>query len=190
MTVSVSAPRQTAAGQSPSRYDGVTIGLHWTILILVAVQWLGAELVDFTPRPTHKLYWSIHISIGVLFAAAVLFHVLWRLTAGRKLPLSNEEGWKSATLVMHSLLFWLPLILAALGIGIVLARGWTLYNTITIPMMPGGSKHLAGQIHAIHEWTAHVIVFLATGHALAALFHRYVLRDGVLRRMQPGPSKT
>jgi cytochrome b561 len=31
-----------------------------------------------------------------------------------------------------------------------------------------------------------VLVFLATGHALAALYHRYVLHDGVLRRMQSG----
>jgi cytochrome b561 len=184
MNVSVTAPAKAAAA-SP-RYDAVTIGLHWTIVVLVAAQWLGAELIDFTPRPMHKLYWSIHICLGLLFAAVVIFHVIWRMTRGAKLPASNEEGWKMATAAMHMLLYWIPLILALLGIGIVLARGWTLFGTVTIPMLPGGSKHLAGQIHAVHEWTAHVLVFLATGHALAALYHRYVLRDGVLRRMQRG----
>jgi cytochrome b561 len=185
MNVSVTAPAK--AGAATQRYDAVTIWLHWTIAVLVAAQWLGAELIDYAPdRATHKLYWSIHICLGLLFAAVVIFHVIWRMTRGRKLPTSNEEGWKLATATMHTLLYWIPLILALLGIGIVLARGWTLFGVIDIPMMPGGSKPLEREIHEIHEWTAHVLVFLATGHAAAALFHRYVLHDGVLRRMQPG----
>jgi cytochrome b561 len=184
MSVSVTAPAKSAAA-SP-RYDAVTIWLHWTIVVLVAAQWLGAELIDFASRPMHKLYWSIHICLGLLFFTAVIFHVIWRMTGGRKLPTSNEEGWKMATATMHVLLYWIPLILALLGIGIVLARGWSLFGVIDIPMMPGGSKPLSRQIHEIHEWTAHVLVFLATGHALAALYHRYVLHDGVLRRMQSG----
>jgi cytochrome b561 len=185
MNVSITAPTKAAA-VSP-RYDAVTIWLHWTIAVLVAAQWLGAELIDYAPdRAMHKLYWSIHICLGLVFAAVVIFHVIWRMTRGRKLPASNEDHWKLAKTAMHMLLTWIPLILALLGIGIVLARGWTLFGIVTIPMMPGGSKHLAGQIHEIHEWTAHVLVFLATGHAAAALFHRYVLRDGVLRRMQLG----
>jgi len=155
-------------------------------MILVAAQWLGAELIDFTSRPMHRFYWSIHISLGLLFAAAVVFHVIWRMTRGRKLPTSNEEGWKTATATMHMLLYWIPLVLALLGIGIVLTRGWSLFGVVNIPMMPGGSKPLSREIHAIHEWTAHVLVFLATGHAAAALFHRYVLHDGVLQRMQFG----
>ena len=183
MTISTTAPAQAAATKTPLRYDSVTIWLHWTIVVLVAAQWLGAELIDFASRPMHKLYWSVHISLGVIFATVVIFHVIWRMTGGRRLPTSNEEHWKTATAVMHVLLYWIPLILAALGIGIVLARGWTLFGVIDIPMMPGGSKPLSRQIHAVHEWTAHVLVFLATGHALAALYHRYVLRDGVLRRM-------
>ena len=184
MNVSVTAPAKAAAA-SP-RYDAVTIWLHWTIVVLVAAQWLGAELIDYAPdRATHKLYWSIHIVLGLVFAATVIFHVIWRMTGGRKLPTSSEEGWKLATATMHLLLYWIPLILALLGIGIVLARGWTVFG-IVIPMMPGGSKPLSREIHEIHEWTAHVLVFLATGHALAALYHRYVLHDGVLRRMLGG----
>src|SRR5277367_6639081 len=107
MNVSVAAPAKSAAA-SP-HYDAVTIWLHWIIVVLVAAQWLGAELIDYAPdRATHKLYWSIHIVLGLLFAAAVIFHVIWRMTGGRKLPTSNEEGWKFATGAMHLLLTWIP----------------------------------------------------------------------------------
>jgi cytochrome b561 len=37
----------------------------------------------------------------------------------------------------------------------------------------------------VHNWTAWALVILAGGHAAAALFHRYVLKDRVLRRMLP-----
>lgn len=188
MSASVSASEQIAPPKAPLHYDNVTIGLHWTIVILIAAQWLGAELIDFVPdRAMHKLYWSFHISLGVLFAVAVVVHLWWRTTRGRRLPASNEEGWKTATTMMQTTLLWLPVLLALLGFGIVLARGWTLFGVVNIPMVPGGSRHLAGQIHGIHEWTAHVVVFLATGHAAAALFHHYVLRDRLLGRMSRGP---
>ena len=181
----ITAPQATALTPS-TRYDRTTIRLHWAILVLVAMQWLGAELVDFLPdRHSRAIYWSTHISIGVLFALVVGAHLWWRTTRGRRLPNSNEEGWRTATAAMHQALLWLPALLALLGIGIVLARGWTLFGSIQIPMVPGGSKHLSGQIHAVHEWTAHIIVFLATGHAAAALFHHYARRDSVLRRMLP-----
>jgi len=187
MSAPVSATEKVAASKPSARYDSFTIGLHWTIVLLIAAQWLGAELIDFVPgKPAHQLYWSIHISLGILFAAAVIANLLWRTMRGRKLPHSNEEYWKTATVVMQTVLLWLPLLLALLGIGIVLARGWTLFGMINIPMMPGGSRPLARQIHGIHEWTAHVVVFLAVGHASAALFHHYVLGDGLIGRMLPG----
>jgi len=36
-----------------------------------------------------------------------------------------------------------------------------------------------------HEWIAWTIIILAAVHAAAALFHHYVLRDDVLKRMLP-----
>jgi cytochrome b561 len=38
----------------------------------------------------------------------------------------------------------------------------------------------------VHEYIGWAIVILAFAHALAALYHHYVLKDRVLRRMLPG----
>ena len=40
-------------------------------------------------------------------------------------------------------------------------------------------------IHEVHEYVGWAIVIIAFGHALAALYHHYVLKDRVLRRMLP-----
>ena len=39
----------------------------------------------------------------------------------------------------------------------------------------------------LHGWLGDAILWLAGLHALAALFHHFVLRDGVMRSMLPGP---
>lgn len=48
------------------------------------------------------------------------------------------------------------------------------------------SKAAHHQIGEFHEKIGWAIVIIAVGHALAALYHHYVLRDRVLLRMLPG----
>jgi cytochrome b561 len=45
---------------------------------------------------------------------------------------------------------------------------------------------LAGQLEEVHETLGTVGYWLVGAHVAAALFHHYVLRDGVMRRMLPG----
>jgi cytochrome b561 len=40
-------------------------------------------------------------------------------------------------------------------------------------------------IGALHGWVANTLIIAVAGHALLALFHHYVLRDGIMRRMLP-----
>jgi cytochrome b561 len=46
-----------------------------------------------------------------------------------------------------------------------------------------------GLLHEGHEWIGWAIVIIAFAHALAALYHHNVLKDGVLKRMLPGSAK-
>ena len=45
-----------------------------------------------------------------------------------------------------------------------------------------GAHQLIGQAH---NWIGWAIVVTAAGHAAAALYHHYVVKDNVLRRMLP-----
>ena len=47
------------------------------------------------------------------------------------------------------------------------------------------SHDLGSQIAEIHTWLGDVMLWLAGFHALAALCHHFVLRDGVLVSMLP-----
>jgi cytochrome b561 len=153
------------------------------------VQWLGAQFIDFIPgRPAHQLYWSIHITLGVLADALVVADAVVVAGDGRRAAPSPRTK-KAGSAPRASMHVTLNTLLAVIVRARLSASCWRAAGRCTgpfaIPMAPGGSRHLAGQIHTVHEWLADVLVFLATGHALAALFHRYWLRDGVLARMVP-----
>ena len=48
------------------------------------------------------------------------------------------------------------------------------------------SHDLGAQLAKIHGWLGDAILWVAGLHALAALYHHFVLKDGVLRSMVPG----
>lgn len=181
------AARQGLNGSGGAlRYDAVTIRLHWATAILVAVQWLGAELSDdLFGRAGHALYWSIHITLGVALTIVVALHIWWRMTRGMRLPDANVGHWNTASHAMHALLTALPVLIVVLGYGIVFAHGWTIFSVLTIAPLPGSSRAIARTIHGIHEWCAHILVILAVGHAAAALVHHHLWRDDVLKRIVP-----
>lgn len=101
-----------------------------------------------------------------------------------------EEGWiKLASKGVHYLLYVLLVAQAALGFAFRWAQGhpvgfFGLFG-IANPFGPftRPERHL---IHDLHEWIGWAIIILAFGHALAALYHHYVLKDRVLKRMLPG----
>ena len=72
---------------SAARYDRATILFHWATAILVAVQWLGAQTIDWFPSgPWRVDARSLHITFGILLAVLLVGRIGWRLTKGRRLP--------------------------------------------------------------------------------------------------------
>jgi len=56
---------------------------------------------------------------------------------------------------------------------------------LQLPALIASNEALAGQLEEVHEILGTVGYWLGGAHAAAALFHHYVLRDGVLRPMLP-----
>jgi cytochrome b561 len=67
-------------------YDKTTILFHWTTAILVALQWLGAQLIDVFPRAPRVDARSVHIVAGVALGIILAGRIVWRATHGRRLP--------------------------------------------------------------------------------------------------------
>jgi cytochrome b561 len=169
-----------------TRYDTTTIVFHWITAILVATQWLGAQTIDWFPQGAPKVdARSVHITCGVLLGLILLGRIVWRLTAGRRLPSAEDGvlGWAAKS--THWALYALVVLMVAVGIALAWVRGDSIFNLFTIPKFDPGNKALADQVQGYHATIGWIIVAAAGLHAAAALFHHYVWRDGVLSRMWP-----
>jgi cytochrome b561 len=65
-------------------------------------------------------------------------------------------------------------------------QGDSIWNLFTVPAYdPGNVRALSRWMRGWHGTAANTILIIAGLHAAAALFHHYLLRDDVLRRMLP-----
>lgn len=180
--------RPMAAPDASLRYDGTSIALHWATAALVLVQFGLAETWGWFPKPNHRLMIIAHMSFGILLAAVMLWRVLWRISAGRRLAPAGHGLFDRAAKALHHLLYVLVVAEVVLGF----ATRWTDNHPLSffgllIPSPFGTFSKATGHlVDHIHDWNAWLIIGLVTVHALAALGHHYLLRDTVLRRMLPG----
>jgi cytochrome b561 len=82
----------------------------------------------------------------------------------------------------------LYILLAAtliLGMANAWIRGDRIVGLFTIPSLAPGDTALRNLVEYLHSTAANVILIVAGLHAVAALFHHFVLHDAVLRRMLP-----
>lgn len=166
------------------------MALHWLTAILVLAAFLmgpgGSEARVYSAAKDFDR--TVHELLGLSVFLLVLLRLAWRL--GHRAPeLAGVPAWmKTASRAVQHLLYallvlapltaicgaWLeghPLTLGPLGeIGPILAKNHDLGKTIA----------------DVHPWLGDTVMWLAGLHAAAALFHHFVLRDGVLLSMLPG----
>lgn len=176
---------------SASRYDAVTITLHWLTAALVLILFGTAMAWTYLPRDW-GLRWleGVHVSLGIGLAAVVVVRVLWRVIAGRQLEdPSGNRAVVLASKLAHFGLYGLLIAQVVLGFGIewVGGHGLGFFGLFELPSPFSGDREMAHQLQEIHNLVAWAIMAVVAVHALAALAHHYVLKDTVLRRMLPGP---
>jgi cytochrome b561 len=179
-------------GRNPSndrtRYDGFAMSLHWLTVALVLTQFGLSQLWDFFPRPTKNLMIVAHMSFGIVLAAVVIVRIAWRLMPGHQVR-AALTGWvEVASKAVHYLLYGLLAAEAVLGFVLRWSGGeaMSFFGLPVPPPFAPFSKPAHQLVGAAHHWIGWAIIVLAAGHAAAALFHHFVLRDDVLWWMLPG----
>jgi cytochrome b561 len=128
-----------------------------------------------------------HRHFGLLVLLLFAVRVFVRARLGR-LPAAAGTPWpmRVAAGATHVALYALLLAMPLLGWALSNAQGKPVHFLgATLPALVGDDEDLADRLQAWHIDAAWVLLALVCLHVAAALFHHFVLRDGVLRRMWP-----
>jgi cytochrome b561 len=172
-----------------ARYGAVAQALHWVTAIVVLVAFLygpgGSESrVYSAARDAER---QLHESLGLCVLALVLLRLAWRAFARRPAEPPMPRWMEALGMVVQAVLYVLLLALPLTAIAGAWLEGHplTLLGGVQVPPLLAEAHAAGARLASLHTWLGDAIMWLAGLHALAALFHHVVLRDGVLVSMLP-----
>lgn len=147
-------------------YSRVQIALHWLVALLILAAWLsgeGAEEAMEAVEGGAAPGFVPHVAFGLAILLLVAVRIAVRLSRGA------------------------PAAPGVPGSLSVLAADWghrLLYLLMIAVPLGGVSVFFLGlDVGEVHGLAANLLMLLVLGHALMALYHQYVLKDGLIRRM-------
>jgi cytochrome b561 len=161
---------------SPKSYSRMQIALHWIVAVLIVAQVVlhegiakawhavedgAAQAVVFPADPIA----AMHIIGGML----ILVFAFWRLTLRAShgvpdLPASTQGLARTAAHLGHVALYGLMIVAPITGM-----VAWFGVND-------GAAE--------VHELAKPLTILLVAGHVVMALYHHFILKDGLLNRMR------
>lgn len=170
-----------------TRYSTASIALHWATVLLFIAVYVLINLADGFPRgsPERQAARDWHGMFGLLIFALVWLRIALRVL-GTTPPIQPppsalmEKLAKLGHLALYVLMVALPMV----GWLMLSAKGKPIpFFGLELPALLAPNKELGHTIEEIHEFGGNLGYFLIGGHAVAALFHHYVVKDNTLLRM-------
>ena len=181
---------------APRVYAPAARMFHWItvgfLLLQIPVGFYMAyrgNTLNIWDGTTDALY-SSHKLAGLALFAIVIARLVFRSKNGVPPDEPTIEPWQRvASHITHGSLYALLLLTPLMGwIGISLYPSREVFGVFTLPALWTPNQPAAATAFSIHEWLAKLMILLITVHIAAALFHHFVRKDGVLRRMLPKKS--
>ena len=192
MTLSLQADRafaDAAPVSTPSRYDRISIVFHWaTLLLIIAMFWSAWAREGVADAAAAARLLTLHRSIGVTIWLVTLLRILWRIlfAAAPALPPTIPAAHHVAARANQIALYALLILQPVTGLLQTIWRGrpFGLFGA-TIPAIVRPDRDLSHLFRGVHATSATILLILIGLHALAALFHGVLRRDGVMGAMLP-----
>ena len=173
------------------RYSSLSVSLHWVMLILLIAVYACMELREFYPKGSDfreglKMW---HFMLGLSILLLVLVRIIARVLGSAPPITPLPPAWQELLAkVTHLALYAFMIAMPIAGWVILSASDKAIpFFGLNLPALVGPNKALAGQVKELHEAVGTIGYFLVGLHAVAALFHHYIVKDDTLRRMMPGP---
>jgi cytochrome b561 len=153
-------------------YSLLQISLHWVIAALVIFQLffgdsmthaLDAVAEGTTASAFDVQFASLHYWFGIAILALVGVRLIVRITQGVPPTAVSTPRWSDlAARIAHGLFYFL---------------------LVAVPVTGLLGYYVEGPFGDIHAWAKPVFIGLIAIHGMAALYHQFWVKDGILTRM-------
>ena len=166
------------------RYGSVAVTIHWlSALLIIALLGTGFRAAGATDLSAKAQILSVHAPIAITVLLLTVTRIAWWWFADRKPdPVAGTPAWQDYSARAVHLMFYvviLGMIASGIGMFVLSGAGATLFGGAE-SQLPDFWEFKPRVPHGIG---ARLMVALLVFHALAALYHHFFKKDGLLQRM-------
>lgn len=174
---------------SASRYGWLSAGLHWLMLLLLVAVYASMELEDIAPEgsTTREAMETWHYMLGLSVLVLVVVRLVIHLIGPDPAISPTPPRWQHvSSKLMHAALYLFMFAMPLLGWAILSVEGEPIpFFGWELPPLLSPDESMEEWLEELHEAGATIGYFLIGLHAVASLYHHYLLRDDTLRRILP-----
>lgn len=172
-----------------TQYGTIAKILHWLLFLLIAALLVSGLVAEDMGEELEAVVIGLHKAAGVVVLALVLLRWGWRLSGVNPDQPPGGAPWEALLArVTHFGLYLLMVLQPLTGFLMVQfhGRGIDMFGLFEIPALFAKDKALGHWFGELHETGWIALAVLIGLHIAAALFHHFIRKDNVLRRMTRG----
>lgn len=168
---------------SKAGYGTISKVFHWGMAFLILWQLLKlSERLNEGEHWIGKTLVPWHVSIGTLILLLAVPRLIWAIRQRHKRP-DQDPAMAAMVSAGHGLLYIVMLLMPITGVLYLIGEGYG-WKAFGIQLVAQGDKvswmHTVGELHSPLAWFFLVLIF---GHIVIALWHHFIVKDDILRRM-------
>ena len=182
------------------RYGIIAISLHWLVALGFLACYTAVYYRHWFTGKEDPVSWTalqLHLSFGITVAVFVLLRIIWKFMNKQPnhAPGTKIEHFSASAMhyVLYAVMIIMPLT-GYLGTGvnteffsmfdITMFKDTAIYNSLVTNSLSMSWEVFEPPVDFVHKQGGKFLVWiLILSHAGAALYHHYIRKDNVLKRM-------
>ncbi|MEB3702697.1 Cytochrome b561 [Candidatus Bealeia paramacronuclearis] len=173
------------------RWGIISQSFHWIIaLLIIGLAIVGDWMSDLPPDETKWFIYGWHKQLGALLLSLAVLRILWRMMNVTPVLPNFMPDWqklvsKLNVFILYIIMFGFPI--TGLTMSLLGGHDVSLFGFYTLKAFPKtpeleGIAKTAWEVHGMLLWA---LIGFGSLHILAAVYHHFILKDNVLKRMLP-----
>ena len=174
---------------SSEQYGVISKLLHWVIaIVIITMLYVGYYMSDMPVSDEKYQLYSLHKASGVTLFIFVIIRLFWRIfNISPSMPPETPKWQVLAADLNVKFLYFLMICQPLSGIFMSLYSGRSIdiFGLFSIKAFEKKEK-LATLSKEFHEAFAVLLIITISLHLIGALYHHFIKKDGVLKKMLNG----